>query len=153
MHDVILKGLEDYLGGSSSREFDAHLVSCNPCGQEVRRIRETSSLLGALQTSHDLSESVPEAPPSFYASLASRIDSQRKQSFWSLFSVDPAFGRRVVFASLMTLGVLGGVLVTQERSFTTESTPESILAHDGSVPHVDGADRDRMFITLATYNH
>ncbi len=148
MHEVILKGLEEYLSGSSTRDFDAHLQSCGSCGNEVRQIRETSGLLTVLQCSIEV-----DTVPGFYPRLANRIDTQRRQSLWSVFSLDPAFGRRVVFASLMTLGVLGSVLVTRERSFTNESGPEAILAHDSSVQHVDGADRDRMFITLATYNH
>src|SRR5215831_5754351 len=106
MHQVIVDSLEEYMGGvlapSSQRDFEAHLATCEECRREVNSMMEMSSLFESLQAPAEI-----EVSPGFYARVRSEISSKMTPSFWSLFSLDAAFGRRVVFASLLTLAVLG----------------------------------------------
>ena len=53
-------------------------------------------------------------------------------SFASLFALDFAFGRRLVFASLLTLAVLGTYLVSRESLDPRGPTPEAIMAQQES---------------------
>ena len=149
MHHVIENGLEEYLGGQVRRDFQAHLAECEECRVEVRQFEELSGMF------HTLRE--PEAiqpDPGFYFRVTQTIESQQQPSFWSIFSLDAAFGRRVAFASLMTLAIVGSVLVSSESSNGTPgvSGPEAAMAsHDFSVRHEFGVDRDHMLVTLASY--
>ena len=108
MHRVIEDGLEDYLVGSVTPDFTAHLTACESCRREVAAVMETSSLFDALRSDEAL------APPPFFAARVVSgiaVETQRRRNaansgFWSLFSLDPAFGKRMVLASLVLLGVL-----------------------------------------------
>lgn len=146
MHEVIQNELESYLSGTASGRFRAHLDECGECGREVRAMRECSGLFSAFR-----SEDAPEPAPGFYVLVKNSLEAARP-SFWDIFSIDPGFARRIAFSSLMLLAVLGGFLVSREATYTPiASSPEAILAHDSSVAHESGADRDRMLVTLAAY--
>ena len=133
MHQVILVRLEEYLSGSPSpREFTAHLESCEECSAEVREMLELSGALRAIR----------EPEP-----VALRFYALRPRSFWSLFWLEPAFGRRVAFASLMTLAILGSYLISRETEYSTgPSNPAAIMAQQST-----GEDPDNMLATLASY--
>ena len=148
MHNEIQNELEDYLSGSASRRFHAHLEQCQDCSREVREIQEVSGLFAVLQ-----SPEAPEPAPGFYYRVSQRMANERQGSFWSVFSFDPGFARRLVFSSLMTLAVLGAYLVSRETAYPPSNEgPAAIMArHDGAVPHDDGNDRGRMLVTLASY--
>lgn len=148
MHNEIQNELEDYLSGSASRPFHAHLEKCRECSREVREIQEVSGLFAVLQ-----SPEAPEPAPGFFYRVSQRMANERQGSFWSVFSFDPGFARRLVFSSLMTLAVLGGYLVSRETAYPPSNEgPAAIMArHDGSAPHQDGDDRGRMMVTLASY--
>jgi len=144
MHAVILDDLEEYLSGSlppsALHRFQAHLQSCGACRLEVEEMRDTSGLLAELKDAGSL-----EPPPSFVAQVMLNVTEQPALSFWSPFR-DFAFGRRVVFASLLTLAVLGTVLVSSEESYTPEPpTPQAVMA-DGGAPN-----SDQMLVTLSSY--
>jgi anti-sigma factor RsiW len=143
MHQVILDRLEEYLSGSPSpREFTAHLESCEECRAEVREMQELSGVLRAIRASEEFTPS-----PGFYAKVTRRVDAQRPRSMWSLFRLDPGFGKRVAFASLMTMAVLGSYLITRETEYSTgPSNPEVIMAQQAT-----GENPDTMLATLASY--
>lgn len=143
MHQVILVRLEEYLSGSPSpREFTAHLESCEECSAEVRVMLELSGALRAIREPEPLA-----VPSGFYARVAQRVEAQRPRSFWSLFWLEPAFGRRVAFASLMTLAILGSYLISRETEYSTgPSNPAAIMAQQST-----GEDPDNMLATLASY--
>lgn len=148
MHEVIQDGLEDYLGGHARRDFQAHLDVCAECKSEVLEFQQLSGML------HEFRDVEPVEPaPGFYFRLSQTLEANRKPAFWSLFSLDGIFGRRLVFASLMTLTVMGGILISEETGdFGPTAEPDTIIAsHDFSIPHESGADRDRMMVTLASY--
>jgi anti-sigma factor RsiW len=150
MHKVIEDGLEDYLGGQVRRDFQAHLQQCGECRTEVQEFQELSGLFKELRVEEPVHPS-----PGFYFRLSQNIEAQRQPSIWSIFSLDAAFGRRVAFASLMTLAIVGSFLVSRETGFETLSGngPEAVMAsHDVSVPHESSTDRDRMLVTLASYD-
>src|SRR5579864_6895744 len=139
MHQVILDRLEEYLAGTpSSREFTAHLESCPECRTEVSEMQELSSAFQALRAA-------PEIAPAagFYARLSQRVEQQRSRSFTSLFWLDPVFGRRVAFASVMILAVLGSYLITRETEYSAgPPNPEVIMAQ-----HAPTQDPDAMLAT------
>ena len=151
MHPVIIGNLEEYMSGTlmpaSLREFESHLQTCPACREEVRGMREISTFFTTLQPAGEL------VPPAGFASRVMRqVAAQPAPSFWSLFSLDPGFGRRVVFASLLTMAVLGSYLVSRETEYAPSPSPEAIMASDqGAAPQEQQGDRDKMLVTLTSY--
>ena len=85
------------------------------------------------------------APMGFYARVIAQVSRPQVPSFWSLFSLDAAFGRRVVFASLLTLAVLGSFLVSRETGYSPgPASPEAVMAEHNT-------NRDAMLVTLTSY--
>jgi anti-sigma factor RsiW len=151
MHAVIIESLEEYLAGAlgaqAQRTVESHLTACHECREEVLAMQEVSHMFATLQ-----SEEAPEPAPGFYARVMEEVDTRRVPSFASLFSLDFAFGRRVVFASLLTLAVLGTYLVSRESTYIVGPTPEAIMAQDaGPAPSDGSAERGLMLVTLASY--
>ena len=148
MHAVIIDELENYLAGnlppSVSRRFQAHLEHCAECSREVRSMQEVTSLVASLK-----SDEVVEPPPEFVARVmqdSTGPTARPLSPFWSSFA-DFAFGRRVVFASLLTLAALGTVLVSREEAYApAPTTPEAVMAGDLHSP-----TPDRMLVELASY--
>jgi len=145
MHAVIIDDLEQYLSGrmppSALNRFQAHLATCGECRREVDEIRESTRLLASLKPAGDL-----EPPPSFVAQVMQTVSAGPAASFWSSFG-DFAFGRRVVFASLLTLAVLGTVLVSREEAYAPNpTTPEMVMADAAGSPNAD-----QMLATLTSY--
>ena len=102
MHPVVLDSLEEFLSGAlepvKRRQVDAHLVACASCREEIHGMQEVSQLFGSLR-----SEEVFEPSPGFFNGVMQQVRSQKAApSFSGLFSLDFAFARRLVFASLMT---------------------------------------------------
>ena len=151
MHDIIQNGLEEYLDGWIRRDFQAHLDECAECRTEVLSFQELSGMLTVLRTSEPI-----EPPPGFFFRVSERIEAETKPSFWSIFSLDAVFGRRVAFASVMTLAVVGAFLVSQEGNLTVPApvTTDAIIAsHDFLSPHDSASERDQMIVQLASYQH
>src|SRR5512142_823133 len=107
MHAVVMESFEEYLSGTlepaAQRAVESHLSTCVACRQEMLMLRDVSQLFGPLR-----SEEVFEPSPGFFAGVMERVrERSAVPSFASLFSVDMAFGRRLAFASLLTLAILG----------------------------------------------
>ncbi|MDQ6678960.1 MAG: hypothetical protein M3Z09_16885 [Acidobacteriota bacterium] len=153
MHEVTQNGLEDYLAGDVRRDVRGHLDHCASCVRELEEIGSVSNLLGALRA--DAAGETLAPPPGFYARVSAAVEGRKAASVWNLFSMDGAFGRRLAFASLMTLGILGGFLISRESDPALEMQgPEAIMAsHDAAAPHDEATDRDRLMVTLASYDH
>jgi anti-sigma factor RsiW len=143
MHQVILDRLEEHLSGSlSPREFTAHLESCEECRTEVHEMQELSGALGTLRIREQIAP-----PPGFYARVSQRLEAERPRSLWSLFRLDPSFGKRIAFASLMTLAILGSFLITRETEYSAgPARPETIMAQQSP-----SDNPDMMLATLASY--
>jgi len=150
MHSVVMEHLEEYLAGAlnpaAQREIEAHLNTCESCREEVQGMQEVGQLFRSLQTEP---EEAPTPSLGFYARVLQTARSQSAPGFASLFALDFAFGRRLVFASLLTLAVLGSYLVSRETDYNAGPSPEAVMAQDNSSPAA--ADRDRMLVTLTSY--
>ena len=145
MHAVIIDDLEEYLSGnlppSALDRFQAHLETCGECRRDVDDLRESAGLLALLKPGGAM-----DPPPSFVAQVMQSVMERPVPSFWSSLG-DFAFGRRVVFASLVTLAVLGTVLVSREEAYMPNpTTPEAVMADAAGSPNAD-----QMLVTLANY--
>jgi anti-sigma factor RsiW len=145
MHAVIINDLEEYLSGDLPRSaldrFQAHLETCGACRREVEKIQESAGLLASLKPAGAV-----DPPPSFVAQVMRTVAERAAPPFWTAFG-DFAFGRRVVFASLLTLAVLGTVLVSREEAYAPNpTTPEAVMADAAGSPNAD-----QMLVTLASY--
>jgi len=155
MHRIIQEGLEDYLSGRVRRNFELHLEQCVPCRTELEQIGSVSSMFR--ESFAPAAELKPSA--NFYARLSSTIENRKPVSPWAFFSIDAVFGRRVAFASLMALAVAGGFLISHESDAAVDlQGPEAIIAQQDpaaqdAAPQDATVNRDRMMVTLASYEH
>lgn len=155
MHRMIEDGLEDYLAGRVLREFEVHLEFCVECREELEGIRSVSVLMREVFDSpavSDVGQAVPA--PGFYARLTETIESRRPVSPWSFFSIDAVFGRRVAFASLLALALVGGFLISHETNATildAQPSAESVIAEHDPSAHDATVDRNRMMVALTNY--
>src|SRR5581483_9198254 len=138
MHAVVMDSLEEYLAGAlepaGCRAIEAHLSNCDSCREEVSSMRETSALLGFLR-----SDEVLDPSPGFAAGVLQHVGGLKPApTFAGLFALDFAFGRRLVFASLMTLAILGGFLATHEAQSQMGPSPDAIMAQQAA-PAFDSA--------------
>jgi predicted anti-sigma-YlaC factor YlaD len=149
MHDIVVDELERHLSGTASRAFYNHLNNCTECRDEVAGMEDVSQMLREFRPDR---ESAPEPSFFFYNRVAARIIEHERKEAWGLFSPGAAFFRRIAFASLLLLAGLGGYLITSQSSPADGTDAAAIMAqHDPSIDHVNGADRDHMLVTLATY--
>jgi anti-sigma factor RsiW len=145
MHALIAENVEDYLAGTlppaSHRRLQAHLETCKECSREIQEMREITELFVSFKI-----ERAMEPSPGFAARVMRDLAARPALSLWSPFA-DLAFGRRVVFATLLTLAVLGTVLVSREGAYApAPTTPEAVMANDEGSPTADG-----MLVTLTAY--
>jgi len=128
MHAVVMDSLEEYLSGTLSpaslRDIEAHLNTCEMCRHEVDGMQEVSRWFDALKTEEEL------APPAGF------------------FALDFAFGRRLVFASLLTLAALGSFLVTHEGEYPTGLSPEAVMAQQDAPAYETARAQDAMLATM-----
>jgi anti-sigma factor RsiW len=159
MHVVLREHLEGYLAGNlheaARQEVEAHLAGCPECREQSHAMLSSSRELRLLRPVPDL-ELEPTA--GFYARVMDRVDREREVPFWSLL-VDPIFGRRLVFASLVLLAVLGGYFAAFQPpvSYPSQHRPEALLADQDAAPFPTprfGADlqrnRNAILATLAS---
>jgi anti-sigma factor RsiW len=156
MHRSIREHLEQYLCGSGEwdgkPEFGAHLDGCRACRREVEAMEAQCGLLRLLAGPAEM-----EASPGFYAKVMSAVDTQRRHSVASEF-LDPVFGRRLVYACLLSLLVLGSFLFYSVNSSATGGwNPMAVIAEGAASRHHIGdggdprQDREFVLVTLASY--
>ena len=159
MHQIIRDRLEDYLEGACSSEakraLDEHLENCAACRDEVASMMAQSVMLQSLRPAEQAAPS-----PGFYARVMNRIELRRRVPFWNLL-LDPVFGRRLVYATLTAVLVMGTYLATTEPVPTTvaaaaaEATPETELARPDTSAVIgsdETQDRDAILVQLATHS-
>lgn len=151
MHQIVQDNLEEYLAGAleseSQESVETHLATCPECREQVSLMKEQSLLFEVMRSEEEVA-----VPAGFYARLAGRIEAE-PVSVWSLL-FQPAFARRVAFASLMLLAVLGSLLVSQESEYASVPTPEVIMAVDqehSAITPGQPQTRDHMLYTLVSY--
>jgi predicted anti-sigma-YlaC factor YlaD len=155
MHAVMMESVEEYLAGTLEpvdlREIEAHLSSCPMCREEIHSMRDVSLLFGSLR--HEETEAWDIAP-GFFAKVVEQVSQRRRSpAFANLFALDLAFGRRLVFASLLTLAVLGGYLVSHESHYPVGPSPEAILAQQNAPAFETAPGEENMLATLTAYEH
>jgi anti-sigma factor RsiW len=152
MHAVVMDSLEEYLSGTLEpvvkRSIEAHLSACQACREEMRSMQDVSQLFVSFRSEEEVAPSA-----AFFAGIVQRVEAQRPApSFASLFALDFVFGRRLVFASLMMLAVLGTYLVTHEVEYpAAPPVPETVVAQEQGSPAFDSAPADNMLVTLTAY--
>ena len=151
MHAVVMDSLEEYLSGTLepavARTIEAHLGACNACREAVRSMQDVSQVFGSLRSD----EAVPPSA-GFYAGVAQRVEALRPApSFAGLLALDFVFGRRLVFASLMMLAVMGTYLVSREAEYPTGPSPEAVMAQQESPAFDSAPAQDNMLVTLTAY--
>jgi len=149
MHSVVKERLEEYLGGelapSVLHQIEAHLKVCEDCREEVKSMQEMRQLFSSLRAEEEVSPSA-----GFYVRVLEQAGArQQAPGFSGLFDLDFAFGRRLVFASLLLLAVLGSYLVSRETDYSSGPSAEAVMAQDTSSPTT--TDRDHMLLTLTSY--
>jgi anti-sigma factor RsiW len=142
MHQVIVDGLENYFSGTATREFQAHLKSCVECRAEVLQMHEISRLFDDFRPVEEIAPG-----PGFSARVVAQAGVRRQVSWWSVFSLEPAFTRGIAFASLVLLAVMGTYLASQEVQYPVAGAPEYVMGDQSAPP----TDRDRMLVTLTSY--
>jgi len=151
MHAVIVENLEEYLAGTlepaDRREIEAHLGACEGCREEMNVMQDVSQLFVSLRQ-----EEIWQPSPGFYAGVVRQVEATAvRPSFASLFSLDFVFGRRLVFASLVVLAVLGSYLVSREAAYPAWPSPESVMAEQNSPSFDSAPGHDRMLVTMTAY--
>ena len=112
MREFVRDQLEDYLSGTlpsaEQAKIEAYLKENPAEAEELALFKESAELLKDLRLPED---EILEPEPAFYARVLQQIESEREIPFWAVF-LQPAFGRRLAFGSLMWLALLGGYIVT-----------------------------------------
>ncbi len=155
MHAVVMDSLEEYLSGTlqpvTQRKIEAHLSTCPQCREEIQSMQEVSLCFGSFKQTETESWDIA---PGFYSKVMEQVsERQAAPSFFSLFALDLAFGRRLVFASLLTMAVLGGLLMNRESEYQMGTSPEAILAQQNSPAFETARAEDNMLVTLTAYEH
>jgi len=146
-----MESLEEYLAGvlepAQVRVIEAHLKICTMCREEVTGMQQVSRWMSALR----VDEAV--APPAnFYAKVMQQVgDRQPAPTFLSMFALDLAFGRRLAFACLLTLAVLGSYLVTRETGEPALLSPEVVMAQQDTPTMNPDQAHEAMLATLTRY--
>jgi anti-sigma factor RsiW len=153
MHAVVMESLEEYLSGTlkpaALRDIEAHLDTCEACRHEVAGMQEVSQWFSVLKPEGELAPA-----PGFYARVMRQVgDRHAAPSFAGFFALDFAFGRRLVFASLLTLAVLGGYLVSYESDYPTGLSPDTVMAQQDSPAYDNTRAQDNMLATMTAYEH
>jgi anti-sigma factor RsiW len=152
MHAVMMENLEEYLAGTLEpaqfREVEAHLSNCGMCREEIRGMQELTGLFGALRTDETKTWDIA---PGFAAKVMEQIGRRQPvPAFASFFALSGVFGRRLVFASLLMLAVVGSYLVTHEAQYPVGPSPEAILAQQNA-PGFEANAENNMLVTLTAY--
>jgi len=91
--------------------------------------------------------------PGFYERVIQQVGGRvAAPSFAGLFSLDLAFARRLVFACLLTLAVLGSYLVVREGEYAGSLSPEAVMAQQNYPAFDSEHGQDNMLVTLAAYD-
>ena len=153
MHAVVMENLEEYLAGTlepaDAHRIGEHLNACDSCREEIRSMQEVALMFGTLR-----SEETFQPSPGFYGRVMETATAARPSVSWaSVFGLDLVFARRLAFASLLTLAVLGSYLVSRETAYAGEPSPEAVLAQQEAPAFGSAPAQDNMLVTLTAYEH
>jgi predicted anti-sigma-YlaC factor YlaD len=151
----MMENLEDYLAGTLEpaqlRVVEAHLSTCGTCREEIGGMRDLAGLFASLRSNETATWNIT---PAFSAKVMEQVERRKPVPvFASFFALNKEFGRRLVFASLLTLAVVGSYLVTHEARFSTGTSVEAILAQQDSPGFEANNAENNMLVTLTAYEH
>lgn len=156
MHEPISEFLEQYLAGNRNlpAQFDQHLSGCAECREELSAMTQQAELVRSLRPTQ---EAEPRA--GFYARVMEQIEARRaKATFWSGF-LEPVFAKRLAFASLTLVVLLGSVLAVLQNDRTIEDVssihPEAVMVQQAQATSVADSpeqERDATLVNLTTYS-
>jgi hypothetical protein len=149
MHEIVTSDLEKHFSGNAPASFYEHLRGCPACSAEVAAMDDVFAVLHEMKAD---AETAPEPSLGFYNRVVGNIVDRQRKEVWGLFSPGAAFFRRIAFASLLVLASLGSFLVTRESSEGGADAAAIMAQQDSPGAHSDTADRDRILVTLASYN-
>jgi hypothetical protein len=93
-----------------------------------------------------------EPAPGFYSRVVERVGRSKPAPWFAgLLGFDMAFGRRLVFASLLLMAAMGSYLVTHESGVQVGPSPEAILAQQNAPAFETARAEDNMLVTLTAY--
>jgi anti-sigma factor RsiW len=161
MHAVVMDSLEEYLSGTLEpaelRVIEAHLKTCELCREDLLGMRQVSLLFGSMREEEPAAEEVLEPSARFYAGIVEKVHAGKRQpapSFAGWFGLDFVFGRRLVFASLLTLAACGAYLVSHEAGMANHGiSPDAVMAQQNSPGFDSDHAPDNMLVTLTAYEH
>tara|TARA_B100000949_G_scaffold180769_1_gene161922 strand:+ start:528 stop:1007 length:480 start_codon:yes stop_codon:yes gene_type:complete len=135
MDQFLKDNLEAYLSceldDDRKAEWNAYLAAYPTAARQVALYEKTASMLRELRPPEDNWSGAP----GFYDRLAERIEEQQRIPFWSVF-LQPPFGRRLAFASLMWLALLGSYFVTfTDPADSQKRVVEAFLVEEPSPVH------------------
>ncbi len=147
MHSLLSEHLEGYLSGNlghaERQALEAHLSACPRCRGQMAGFLESAEHIRALRPPQDIEL---ELPAGFYARVMEQADQEREVPFWAVL-LEPSFGRRLVFACLMLLALLGTYVAAIERpDYPSQHRPEVLLTRQDSLPVPEprfGSDLER----------
>lgn len=153
MHAAVMEGLEQYLSGTLNPadrgRVEAHLKQCEMCREEVAAMEDVSLLFEGLRGGDTV-----EPAPGFYARVMECVGERRPApSLADVFAWNLAIGRRLAFACLLTLAVLGSYLIWRETGYAAGLSPSAIMAQQDLPSFGSAPGRDAMLVTLTAYEH
>lgn len=154
MHAVVMESLEEFLAGTlnpaDERRVEAHLSGCLTCREEMSAMQDVSLMVGSLRAEEVEEEIAPS--PAFYTKVMAQVaEAPVSSGIAGLFGMDFLFVRRLAFACLLTLAVMGSYLVSRETAYHNGPSPEAVMAQQG-LPAFDSAPaHDNMLLALTAY--
>lgn len=128
MHVLLRENIEAYLSGTlkpaEQGALEAHLAGCAECRMEWEAIQDSAFAIRSLRAPEGMDL---EPAPGFYARVIDRIDTERELPFWTVM-LDPIFGRRLVFACLILLAMLGAYVALDTEDYSARHRPEYVIA-------------------------
>jgi anti-sigma factor RsiW len=153
MHAAVMESLEQYLSGAlkpaDREQIEAHLNQCEVCREKVAAMEDVSLLFEGLRGGDTV-----EPAPGFYARVMERVGEYRPApSLADVFAWNLAVGRRLAFACLLTLAVLGTYLIRKETGYAGGPSPSAIMAQQDLPSFESAPGSDAMLVTLTAYEH
>ena len=111
-------------------------------------MQDVSLMFGSLR-----SEETVEPRPGFFNGVMQRAgERSTTPRFANLFGLDLVFERRLAFASLLMLVVMGGFLAAHEARYPVRGpSPETVMAQENSPAFETAKAEDNMLVTLTAY--
>ena len=132
MDELMKENLEDHLSGGIAgqrkKEFEDYLAKHPKAAEELAQMEECSALFAVLRPEGE-EKTLAQPAPGFYGRVLREVEQEREEPFWMVF-LEPLLLRRLAFASLMWLALLGSYIVVAQGPDTRDpQVMARILTH------------------------